>query len=495
MHITTPIRTMAGAAQAALLVLLAPLVAHAQAISPADYFPLGQGFQWQYERVAGSGQSGLHLEVTDVNVTDTGTRYFLEVPSNGVNLGLRLEYTPDGSLRLRAVEADLNALLDGLPLDPTATADVQFMPPVLLGPAPLVPGSVVVETPVDTEFDADLDTNIGSVDLDIHSTGTISARWDPAQIPAVTPAGSFSDVVAFTLDVSLSFSEDVFDTTGSVKERVTGVLARGVGFVQLQIGDTSYALDRAIVNGVPIGDFPQYEDIVGLAFTVAPPVILIHERALGDASSGSVALHDVRLSQAIFGKTELNAVLDHPSATGVPIYAKGPSKAKGDGTLHVKLDGKSPVGDKKVKFHAAQLLDPTSTTIELTAKVGKTKTTIPIVVQPLPSDRVRVSLDGFVDQSAQAGSTRKLASNGRLLLGDTEYAIVAKETLKVKGNGSRHHTYNIKPAEKTDVTVVHVEAKSTSAADFTITKLKPTLYKREVKKKNVTSVTADVVQP
>ena len=74
MHITPPIRTMAGAAAAALLVLFAPSVVHAQAINPADYLPLGQGFQWQYERVAGSGPSDLHVEVADVNVTvDAGT--------------------------------------------------------------------------------------------------------------------------------------------------------------------------------------------------------------------------------------------------------------------------------------------------------------------------------------------------------------------------------------------------------------------------------------
>src|SRR5262245_883725 len=143
-------RTMVGAV-AGLLMFLAPSAAHPQVINPADYLPLGDGFQWQYQRAAGSGPSSLHLEVTDVNATDTGTRYFLEVPSNGVNLGLRLEYTPEGTLRLRAIEADLNTLLDGLPLDPTATADIQFMPPVLLGTAPLVVGNALTETPVDTE--------------------------------------------------------------------------------------------------------------------------------------------------------------------------------------------------------------------------------------------------------------------------------------------------------------------------------------------------------
>ena len=472
----------------------APLAA-AQAISPMDYLPLGQGFQWQYERIAGGGPSDLHLEVTDVTVADTGTRYFIAIPSDDLSIGFRLEYATDGSLRLRAIQADLNELLDDLPLDPTATADVQFSPPVLLGAPSLVPGSAVVATPIDEVFDADLDTNIGQIDLDVHGTGTITASWDPAASPVVVPAGSFADVFTFTLDIDLRFAEDELDTNGNVKERITAVLARGVGIVQVQIDDTSYGLVRAIVNGVPIGDFPQYEDLVGLSFTVTPPIMSIHGRVLGDAVSGDVALHGITLSQAIFGKTQLYATLDHPAAAGVPVSIHGPGKAKGNGTMHLTLDGKSPVGGKKIKFHTEQRLDPTSTSFDLRAKVGKTKTVIPILVEPVVSGDVRLSFDGFVDQSAQAGSTRKLSSNGRLFLGDTEYRIVAKETLKVKKNGTHQHTYNVKPVENTDKTVVHVEATATSAADFAVTKLKPTLYKREVNKKDVSNVVADVVQP
>src|SRR6185295_16430787 len=151
---------------------------------------------------------------------------------------------------------------------------------------------------------------------------------------------------------------------------------------------------------------------------------------------GDVALHGITLSQAIFGKTQLDATLDHPAAAGVPVSIHGPGKAKGDGTMHLTLDGKSPVGGKKIKFHTEQRLDPTSTSFDLKAKVGKTKTVIPILVEPVVSGDVRLSFDGFVYQSAQAGSTRKLSSNGRLFLGDTEYPIIAKETLKVKKNGT-----------------------------------------------------------
>jgi hypothetical protein len=40
-----------------------------------------------------------------------------------------------------------------------------------------------------------------------------------------------------------------------------------------------------------------------------------------------------------------------------------------------------------------------------------------------------------------------------------------------------------------------VEASATSAADFTVSKVKPTLYKRGVKKTDVRSVSADVIEP
>jgi hypothetical protein len=352
-----------------------------------------------------------------------------------------------------------------------------------------------VQTPIDEVFDADLETNIGSVDLDVHTIGTITASWDPATSPVVVPAGSFADVVAFTLDVSLTFSEDEFDTEGTVNESISAVLARGVGFVRVTIGDTTWDLERAIVNGVPIGDFPQYEDLVSLGFTVTPPLISLHHRALGEATSGDIALHDVHLSQAIYGKGLLDAVLDHPAAMGVPVSIDGPIKAKPDGTLKVKLDGKTTVGDQKVKFNANQLLDPTATSFGLTARVGKTSTVIPIGVVPIVSGDVRLLFDGFVDQSASAGSKRKLVSNGRLLVGEVEYPIVAKETLTVRKDGRREHVYNIKPVEKQDKTVVRVEATATSAADFTISKLKATLYKRGVMKAEVSGITAEVVEP
>jgi len=466
----------------------------AQTIRPVDYFPLALGSQWQYERVTGSGPSNLHLEVTQVTMADTGTRYFIDVPLADLDLGLRVEYATDGSLRLRAVKADLNKLLDGLPLDPSATADVQFSPPVLLADSMLVPGSATAQTPVDTEFNADLDTNIGHVSLDVRATGMIGASWDPAMSPAVTPAGSFSDVVGFTIDVALGFSEDVFDTTGMVNERIAGVLARDVGFVSIGVGDSTYGLVRAVVNGVPIGDFPQYEDIVGLAFSI-PPVIALDGRALGDASSGDFRVRDIHLSQALYGKTRLDAVLDHPTAMGVPVSIHGPAKAKKDGTLHVKLEGNTKVQGQKLKFLVKQLLDPTSTSLGLTVKLGKTSTLIPIGIVPVVSGDIRISLDGLVDQSAKAGSERTLASDGRLHLGDVEYPIVAKEKLKAKKDGTRQRTYKFRSPDNTDVVIVRTDATSTSAADFTITKLKPKLFKREVPKSDVSGITAQVVEP
>ena len=159
-------------------------------ISPADYLPLALGAQWRLERVAGSGQSKVFLEVTDVNVADTGTRYSIDIPVEDVHLGMRLEFATDGSLVLRAIEVDLNELLDDLPFDPGATGDLQFTPPVLLGPASLVPGSAVFETRVDTEFTANLDTSVGDADVDVQTKGTLTSTWDPAASPAVTPGAA-----------------------------------------------------------------------------------------------------------------------------------------------------------------------------------------------------------------------------------------------------------------------------------------------------------------
>jgi hypothetical protein len=46
-----------------------------------------------------------------------------------------------------------------------------------------------------------------------------------------------------------------------------------------------------------------------------------------------------------------------------------------------------------------------------------------------------------------------------------------------------------------DVMTVHAEATSTSAADFTFSKVKPTVFKHEVKNSKVSGVAAEVVGP
>jgi hypothetical protein len=480
-------------ALALVALLLAGGGASAQTISPVDYLPLAEGAEWQLDKVAGSGESKLHLEITDVNVTETGTRYVVDIPVEGVHLGMKLEYATDGSLVLRAVQIDLNELLDDLPLDPGATGELQFTPTVLLGAPSLVVGDAVTVTPVDTEFEVELDTSIGDATVHVQVNGMVTSAWDPAASPAVTPAGGFADVVTLSLDLALTFSEDEFDSDATVNERLTFVLGRGVGFVQVGIGDTTYALNRAVVNGVPIGNFPQYEDIVGLAFTI-PPVICLDGRARGEATSGDFSLHDIRLTHALTGKAQLDAVLDHPLASGVAVSIGGPAKARNDGRLKVELKGKTVVLDQKVKFQVDQIVDATSTTLDLTVRTGGASAVIPVGIEPVASGAVDISLDGLVDQSAEPGSERKLVSDGRLRIGEVEYPVVVKEKLKAKKDGTRSHTYTFKPTGN-DTVVLHAEATSTSAADFTFSKVKPTFFKREFKKSEVTGVVPDVVQP
>ena len=466
--------------------------ASAQTIAPADFLPLGPGAQWLYERASGTGPTQVRLDVIDVNEASSGTRYLLEVPFEGATARVRLEIATDGRLLMRTFEAQVNQIFEDLPFDPEATADVQFDPLVLLGESMLVPGSAVTETPVDTEADAELDTGVGRVSLDIQVTGTITATWEPAA-PVDTPAGRFEDVVRLVLDIKLRFFEDVFDSDVTLTEHVETVLARGVGFVQLRRGDATYNLLRAVIHGQPIGDFPQYEDLVGLAFMV-PPLLTLDGRASGEAAAGNLVLHDIRLAHALYGRAFLDAVADHPTVTGVPIHVEGKAAARKDGGLNLELEGKVIVVDRKVKLKVKQQLHPGETALGLVAKIGDTKTTIPITVAPVPATAVDVSLYGFVDTSTGSGSERKLSSEGVLRLGDVTYPITCKETLKVKDNGVHKRTYKFRQTGNDNVLIV-VEAKSTSAADFTVTSLKPTLFKREIGKKKVTGIVAEVVGP
>jgi len=59
------------------------------------------------------------------------------------------------------------------------------------------------------------------------------------------------------------------------------------------------------------------------------------------------------------------------------------------------------------------------------------------------------------------------------------------------GQGAQwQYERTFKAIDKDDVAIVHVEATATSAADFTISKVTVTLFKREVGNKKVSGVTA-----
>jgi hypothetical protein len=466
--------------------------ASAQTIAPADYLPLGATPQWLLELVQGNGPGKLRIDVVDVNPADTGTRYVLEVPVEDITNQLRLEIANDGRLLLRALTVDLTKVVEDLPFDPEATAELQLTPPAVLGEAALVPGSAVTTTPVNTQIEAELDTSIGDVDLDVDVTGSITATWTPTA-PVDTAAGRFEDVVLLSLSFDLRFFEDDFDSDVTVSETVDFVLARGVGFVQARIGDTTYNLLRAVIGGQTYGEFAQYEDIVGLHFTV-PPLLTLDGRADGEALSGNLALHDVRLSHTIYGRATLDAVLDHPAVTGVAIHVEGKGKARKDGALNVDMDGKTVALDQKVKLKVKQRVDATSTTLDLVLKAGKTTATIPIAIQPVPAGAVDITIDGFVDQSTGSEKKRKLASEGVLRLGDLEYPLSCSEKLQLKNSGERKHSYEFRQAGS-DKVVLSVNATSTSAADFTIKGFKPKFFKLEIPKSQVTGLVADVVSP
>jgi len=151
------------------------------------------------------------------------------------------------------------------------------------------------------------------------------------------------------------------------------------------------------------------------------------------------------------------------------------------------------VVDRKVKLKVNQKLYA-GQTVGLVFKLGETKTTVPITVAPVHVTAVDVSLDGFVDTSTGSGSERKLQSGGLLRIGEATYPITCKETLKVKKDGVHKRTYKFRQTGNHNV-VIAVEAKSMSVADFTVTSLKPKLFKLEIGKKKVSGIAVQVVGP
>jgi hypothetical protein len=117
---------------------------------------------------------------------------------------------------------------------------------------------------------------------------------------------------------------------------------------------------------------------------------------------------------------------------------------------------------------------------------------IPIGLVPVVSGDLRVSFDGFVDQSAKPGSKRKLVSNGRLRLGEVEYPI-AKETLTVKKTAAARRVQRQASRQGQDGRPRRGHGDQCRGLhDF---EGEGDAVQRSVKKANVGGVTAEVVEP
>lgn len=466
--------------------------ASAQTIAPADYLPLDADPQWLLQRVTGDGPEQVRIAVTNETPVSGGVRYELELPFDDATTHARFEFSDGGRLILRSLDVNLDDLLPNLPFNPSATGIVQLTPPAVIGEPSLEPGNATYTTPVDTSFDTTVKTTLGDVDVTVDVTGTITATWI-TQSSVDTPAGQFDDVVGLSLRVELDFFEGAFDGDGAIDETLDFVLAKDVGFVEVRTDGSTHRLLRAIVAGKPIGEFTQYEDISGLHFTV-PTLIGVDGQASSEAEGGGVALHDIRLTHAIDGQATLTGTLDHPLGTGLAVQLVGTGKMRADGTLHLKLAGKTTASGQTIKLAVNDGIATETTSIALVMKAGTNIGSIPIGIAPVVATDVDVVLDGFVDESTGSGNRRKLASGGVLRLGVLEYPITASEKLALKTNGQHVHNYVIRQTGSLPV-ISKAKATSTDASDFTVRTVKPKLFKLAIPKSSVTDVEADVVAP
>jgi len=466
--------------------------ASAETIAPADYLPLDADPQWLLERVSGDGPEQIRITVTNANPVSGGVRYELELPFDEGTTAARFEFAADGTLTLRALDVDLDDLLPDLPFDPEASGLVQLTPPALIGGPTVEPGVTENTTPVDTSFEATVDTRLGDVDVTIDVTGNVTATWLTQQ-SVDTSAGRFDDVVGLSLHVELDFFEDEFDGDATVDETLDFVLAKDVGFVEVRVDGSTYRLLRAIVDGKPIGEFTQFEDVSGLHFTT-PTLLGLDGRTASEAAGGDVALRDIRLTHTLYGTATLAGTLDHPLATDLAVQLTGKGKMRRDGTLRLKLGGKTTAVGQTIKLSVNDILATSSTALSLIVKTGTSAGAIEIGIAPVVATEVDVGLDGFVDQSTGSGNKRRLTSDGVLRLGPLEYPITASEKLVIKSDGRHLHTYRLRQTGS-DPVVLKMRASSTSAADFTVTRLVPRLFKWKVPKTALSNLRADVVAP
>ncbi|MHC4860122.1 MAG: hypothetical protein ACYTDY_08535, partial [Planctomycetota bacterium] len=276
------------------------------------------------------------------------------------------------------------------------------------------------------------------------------------------------------------------------------VLAKGVGVVKFQVGSREYLLNRAILPGRTLGEFPPLSDIGQFTFPT-PNLLILHEAAGTDAADGTIVLSGLRLEQRLSGRLVLTGVLDVPAAPAaqeVPLTLKGKARAISGGGVKMVLKGKAkhPGLPKRVSLKARGIVTEGSTGITFIYTAGKDDAgnlvagEIMVPLTPRTAASATVTLNGIVDAHLEPSEKkRKLGSEGTLAVGGLSFPVTLTEILKSKEGKPDKRTYKMVETGTEKPNVVRMGAVST-ADTYDLTKFKAKVLGLRVKPESLAGI-------
>lgn len=460
-----------------LAVTLVASVASTQTVNVKDYLSLGAFAKWRVLE-DGGGTSTVVVAVKKTTVKDGQLRYATRFPvfDSVDSASVKFGYDEDGRLVIHSAAFELDSF-EGL-----SAKKIAFNPPLLVGDVTEALGGDPIVNTVDEVMEVKVHAGPLKKPVDVAVTGTLTVRW-LATGDEVTPLGTYSaaSLARIQLAFVLNFSgEGVSKDLSTTIEMIVG---DKLGLVALDsIGDENFGLEKAILSGKTLGDFPTaVVDLTELTFDT--PGMLTLQGAADDETTGGDFVFTVEdLRHDLSGRLELEGTLapDDDLEATVDVTLVGRAKlSKKDGSLRLSLKGKAKLpsvsGNLTMKVKATVTEDTESLTIAYRAGKDVVGNMV-LGVTPRAGEEVTVTVDGMVDTDLEPKKTRSVGSQGTLTLGDATWVVTLVDKVRTKGDNPSKRKYLLKQIG-TRASVLRMSATATDESDYALTSFRARMFR------------------
>ncbi len=484
--------------------LLLATAAHAGGggtIDATQYLPMGHFNVWEMidatDLVTGTTQN---ISVRQTTIVDDLPRYNIRTKIFDEYADLILQFGVEGNT-LYLYGARVVADVDFEDIDDASISTMFFTPPVPVGTTSTTLDLAPVQTAVTSSVKVKIKIGPKTFSETVDVVGTVSSRWlSTGDVLTGLGLVSGTDLARLELRFVFNYSSTDDDVNDAIEDETTdktvaGIMGTDMGFVQIDgNGGTQMVLNRAILPGMTLGDFPPLTvDLHQLVVDTPLLFNLFYGGSEGGVhTDGFVSLSNVEIEQNLGGKSFLRADIDVAGGEGTPVNVefKGKTKFKKDGSAAVSFKGKTthPALTKKLVMKIKSTVTADSTEMVLSYKAGKDEEGNPIAgeimipIAPEAVDDIALELNKLTDVKFDPNPLkRKLGAEGTLTIGSKVVPVTMFESVKVKEGQPEKRGYKLVPSGTGKPTLLKFSASNTDATDYVIAKLKGKLLGYKVK--------------